>query len=153
MQRGGALGGQTTGQMEFELALEVSAPFLAVNSNKRGITLDLQRHERVVVLTRLVATADMLVENSGGARQPSQERQCRRRIHPDPAAVAHRDHPAVQRHHGFIPKTGWIAHVKEVHGIPTRRGANRACRDRDVEPCPPEKREAIEEALRHFGVL
>src|SRR6266498_3218488 len=23
----------------------------------------------------------------------------------------------VQRHHGFIPKTGWIAHVKGVHGI------------------------------------
>ncbi len=43
----------------------------------------------------------------------------------------------VQRHHGFIPKTGWIAHVKEVHGIPTLRGASRARRDRDVEPCPP----------------
>jgi len=28
----------------------------------------------------------------------------------------------VQRHHGFIPKTGWIAHVKEVHGIATLRG-------------------------------
>ena len=59
----------------------------------------------------------------------------------------------VQRHHGFIPKTGWIAHVKEVHGIPTLREANRARHDRDVEPCPQEKREAIEEALRHFGVI
>ena len=48
----------------------------------------------------------------------------------------------VQRHHGFIPKTGWIAHVKEVHGVPTLRGANRARRGRDVEPCPQEKREA-----------
>ena len=28
----------------------------------------------------------------------------------------------VQRHHGFIPKTGWIAHVKEVHGVPTYVG-------------------------------
>jgi hypothetical protein len=59
----------------------------------------------------------------------------------------------VQRHHGFIPKTGWIAHVKEVHSVPTVRGANRARRDRDLEPCPPEKREAIEEALRHFGMI
>jgi hypothetical protein len=59
----------------------------------------------------------------------------------------------VQRRHGFIPKIGWIAHVKEVHGIPTLRGADRARRDRDVEPCPPEKREAIEEALRHFGMM
>jgi hypothetical protein len=59
----------------------------------------------------------------------------------------------VQHHHGFIPKTGWIAHVKEIHGIPTLRAANRVRRGRDIEPCPAEKREAIEEALRHFGVL
>jgi hypothetical protein len=59
----------------------------------------------------------------------------------------------VQRQQGFIPKMGWIAHVKEAHGIPTRRGASRARRDRDVEPCPAEKREAIEEALRHFGMI
>ena len=59
----------------------------------------------------------------------------------------------VQRHHGFIPKMGWIAHVKEVHRISTLRGAKRARRDRDIEPCPPEKREAIEEALRHFDMI
>ncbi len=59
----------------------------------------------------------------------------------------------VQRHQGFIPKAGWIAHVKEAHGIPTLRGAKRARRDRNVESCPPEKREAIEEALRHFGMI
>jgi hypothetical protein len=59
----------------------------------------------------------------------------------------------VQRHHGFIPKVGWIAHVKEVHGVPTLRGLHRARRGRAVEPCPSEKREAIEEALRHFGVI
>ncbi len=28
----------------------------------------------------------------------------------------------VEGHNGFIPKAGWIAHVKEVHGIPTVRG-------------------------------
>ena len=50
-------------------------------------------------------------------------------------------------------KTAWIAHVKQVHGIPTLREADRARHDRDVEPCPQEKREAIEEALRHFGVI
>jgi hypothetical protein len=55
----------------------------------------------------------------------------------------------VRRHQGFIPKLGWIAHVKEVHGVPTLRGATRARRVRNVVPCPPEKREAIEEALRH----
>jgi hypothetical protein len=31
----------------------------------------------------------------------------------------------VQRHHGFVPKTGWIAHVKALRGVSTRRAANR----------------------------
>jgi len=35
----------------------------------------------------------------------------------------------------------------------TLRGATRARRVRNVVPRPPEKREAIEEALRHFGVI
>jgi hypothetical protein len=34
----------------------------------------------------------------------------------------------VQHHHGFVPKKGWIVHVKEVHGIPTLRGAPRPSR-------------------------
>jgi hypothetical protein len=59
----------------------------------------------------------------------------------------------VQHHHGFIPKREWIAHVKEAHGIPTLRAANRTRRARDVEPCPPDKREAIEEAFRHFSMI
>jgi hypothetical protein len=59
----------------------------------------------------------------------------------------------VQRHHGFVPKTSWIAHVKARRGLPTRRAANRAGRGRRAEPCPPEKREAIEEALRYFGLI
>lgn len=59
----------------------------------------------------------------------------------------------VQRRHGFVPKIGWIAHVKALRGLPTRRSANRAGQARRVEPCPAEKREAIEEALRHFGLI
>ena len=55
--------GETTRHMEFELAPGVSAPFLAVNRNKRGVTLDLKRPAAVAVLHRLVATADVLVEN------------------------------------------------------------------------------------------
>ena len=59
----------------------------------------------------------------------------------------------VQRHHGFVPKPGWITHVEKVHGISSLRAVNRARRGRGVAPCPPEKREAIEEALRHFGMI
>jgi len=59
----------------------------------------------------------------------------------------------VQHRHGFIPKTEWIAHVKAVHSIPTLREAERTRHARALEPCPADKREAIEEALRHFGVI
>jgi hypothetical protein len=59
----------------------------------------------------------------------------------------------VQHRHGFIPKTEWIAHVKAVHSIPTLREAERTRHARAIEPCPADKREAIEEALRHFGVI
>ena len=55
--------GESTRHMEFRWAPGVSAPFLAVNRNKRGMTLDLKRPEGVAVLKRLAATADVLVEN------------------------------------------------------------------------------------------
>jgi hypothetical protein len=41
----------------------------------------------------------------------------------------------VHPHHGFIPKTACIAHVREVDGVPTLRGANRA--RHAIEPRPP----------------
>jgi hypothetical protein len=59
----------------------------------------------------------------------------------------------VQRHHGFVPPPSWIAHVKALSGLATRHAANRAGRGRRVVPVPAEKREAIKEALRHFGLI
>ena len=56
-------GGETTRTMDLEAAPGVSAPFLAVNRNKRGLVLDLKRVEGVAILTQLVATADVLIEN------------------------------------------------------------------------------------------
>ena len=56
-------GGEATRGMDLELAPGVSAPFLAVNRNKRGLVLDLKRPEGVTILKKLVATADVLVEN------------------------------------------------------------------------------------------
>ena len=55
--------GEATRAMDLELAPGVSAPFLAVNRNKRGLVLDLKRPEGVAVLERLAATADVLIEN------------------------------------------------------------------------------------------
>jgi formyl-CoA transferase len=56
-------GGETTRGMDLELAPRVSAPFLAVNRNKRGLVLDLKQAEGVALLKKLVATADVLIEN------------------------------------------------------------------------------------------
>jgi crotonobetainyl-CoA:carnitine CoA-transferase CaiB-like acyl-CoA transferase len=56
-------GGEHTRRMELEIIPGVSASFLAVNRNKKGMTLDLKRPEGVAILKRLVGTADVLVEN------------------------------------------------------------------------------------------
>jgi hypothetical protein len=50
------------------------------------------------------------------------------------------------------PRTGWIAHVKELNSLALRPTHNRHGAAR-VDPCPPERRAAIEDALRHFGTL
>lgn len=59
----------------------------------------------------------------------------------------------VRAANGFVPKTCWIADVKNSLGLTTRRAPNRHDPDRRVHPCPIEKRAAIEEALRHFRLI
>lgn len=54
---------------------------------------------------------------------------------------------------GFVPKTCWIAHVKEMCGIPVRTAYNRKSADSRAHPCPPDKQEAIKSALEHFGMI
>ena len=46
----------------------------------------------------------------------------------------------------------WIPHCKELAGLSPRRAWNRAEDGRAV-PCPPNKRDGIISALRHFGML
>jgi hypothetical protein len=57
----------------------------------------------------------------------------------------------VHQRHGFAPKTCWIAHGKEMAGVPVRRAWNRGWHER-TNPCPPEKLPAIMAAFRHFGM-
>ena len=54
---------------------------------------------------------------------------------------------------GRTVKTCWIAHVKELNGLPTREAPNRISATGRVAPCPPEMRPAIEESMRSFGML
>jgi len=55
--------GEASRTQGYELAPGVSAAFVAINRNKRGMTLDLKRDEGVAILKKLAATADILVEN------------------------------------------------------------------------------------------
>lgn len=58
----------------------------------------------------------------------------------------------VRRQHGFTPETCWIAHVKELNGLPVRRASNRRGKQR-VKPCPLDKQAPIRAAFEHFGML
>ncbi len=54
--------------------------------------------------------------------------------------------------YGFEPETCWIAHCKELHGLPAGTTHNR--RDEEpVKPCPPDKQLAITKAFQHFGLI
>ncbi|MYH37814.1 MAG: hypothetical protein F4160_13575 [Rhodospirillaceae bacterium] len=56
----------------------------------------------------------------------------------------------VREHYGWTPETCWIAHCKELAGLPVRRAPNRRG-DVRVRPCPVKGRPAIFAALRHFS--
>jgi crotonobetainyl-CoA:carnitine CoA-transferase CaiB-like acyl-CoA transferase len=56
-------GGETTRGMEPMLEPGLSAAFLAVNRNKRSVALDLKHPRGLEAFRKLVATADILVEN------------------------------------------------------------------------------------------
>ena len=58
----------------------------------------------------------------------------------------------VIKKYGWIPQTCWIADVKEKFGIKVRPAPNRKGPMRE-NPCPPEKRPAIEEAMRRLGMI
>ena len=58
----------------------------------------------------------------------------------------------VKANYGFIPKTCWIAHVKEIEGLPIRRAWNRKSKERQ-DPCPSDKIGSIRDALFHFNMI
>jgi len=59
----------------------------------------------------------------------------------------------VRRQHGRTVKTCWIAHVKELNGLPLRKAPNRAAENVRQVPCPSDMRPIIEESMRRLGVL
>ena len=57
----------------------------------------------------------------------------------------------VRLNYGWVPKSCWIAHCKELAGIQVGKACNRQGDERK-HPCPPEKRESIFAAFKHFGI-
>ena len=59
----------------------------------------------------------------------------------------------VKETYGFLPKTCWIVHMKELCGIPVKNAPNRISPSHREKTCPPEKMPYVKEAVRHFGMI
>lgn len=57
----------------------------------------------------------------------------------------------IKEKYGFLPKTCWIADVKESCSLPVRKAYNGEGKRK--HHCPPNRREFIVEALRHFKII
>jgi hypothetical protein len=59
----------------------------------------------------------------------------------------------IRRQHKCTVKTCWIAHVKELNGLPLRQAPNRYSLTHRENPCPNNVRPLIEASMRRFGML
>ncbi len=59
----------------------------------------------------------------------------------------------IKGRHGYTVKTCWIAHVKELNGLPMRKASNRVSSSIRQVPCPSEVRPVIEASMRRLGML
>ena len=59
----------------------------------------------------------------------------------------------IRNRDGRYIKTCWIAHVKELHGLPLRKASNRHSPNSRVHPCPEHIRPLIEDSMRRLGLL
>lgn len=59
----------------------------------------------------------------------------------------------VKKKHGYIPKTCWIAHCKEVLGISVKMANNRISPEKRTHPCPEKKIGDIKEAFIYFKMM
>ncbi len=59
----------------------------------------------------------------------------------------------LKRKYGVSVNTAWIAHVKELNGLPLGKSSRRFFSGRRAYKCPERFRPMIEDAFRHFGML
>lgn len=59
----------------------------------------------------------------------------------------------IKHNNGYVPKTCWIAHMKEVCGLKPRVAPNRYEANMRTNPCPLVKQDDIKNAFRHFNMF
>ena len=59
----------------------------------------------------------------------------------------------IRSRHGRVVKTCWIAHVKELNGLPMKKAPNRISDAVREFPCPESIRPLIEASMRRLGML
>jgi hypothetical protein len=59
----------------------------------------------------------------------------------------------VNSEYGFTVKRCWIAHVKEICGLPLRKAYNRIDSNKRKVPCPNNKVGPIQDAFKYFGII
>jgi hypothetical protein len=59
----------------------------------------------------------------------------------------------ILKNKGYTIKSCWIAHVKEICGVPMRQATNRISKTRRAQPCPSDKIPVIKRALKHVGII
>lgn len=59
----------------------------------------------------------------------------------------------VKSNFGYVPKTCWIAHCKEIHGLQPKVSSNRHSITERKFPCPIQKQNDILEAFKFYKMI
>jgi len=59
----------------------------------------------------------------------------------------------VRETHGYVPKTCWIAHMKEICGLNPQVARNRRSATNRMYPCPPHRQDDLRKTLAHFKLI
>lgn len=59
----------------------------------------------------------------------------------------------IKENYSYIPKSCWIAHMKEICGLKPKISSRRNSPDSRVHPCPETKQNDIIETFKHFKMI
>jgi len=59
----------------------------------------------------------------------------------------------IKEKHSYVPKTCWIADMKEICGLKPKMAASRISATKKEQPCPKEKQEDLRKAFEHFNMI